>query len=137
MVNRVYDSFYERLIANSEKPDDQNECGCWLWTGALGSRGYGKVTVRKPRKVFGVMKLLPRPQHAHRAMAQYLADRDAQYAADDAIDDPFTLAPTVASVPLDPDEQTVDHLCWAKPCINPDHFDSCDRLDNFKRYQNR
>ena len=45
---KVYGSMYERLVANSEKPDDQNECGCWLWTGKTDGKRwhYGKVNVR-------------------------------------------------------------------------------------------
>jgi hypothetical protein len=39
-----YDSLYERLIANSEKPEDQNENGCWLWTAGQ-RKGYGRLNV--------------------------------------------------------------------------------------------
>ena len=61
---KVYGSMYERLVANSEKPDDQNECGCWLWTGKTDGKRwpYGKVNVRIEGKHVSL--------RAHRAMAE-------------------------------------------------------------------
>ena len=43
-----YASMYERLVANSEKPDDQNENGCWVWTGRRHNSNYGVLAVRIP-----------------------------------------------------------------------------------------
>lgn len=54
-----YASLYERLIANTSKPDDQNENGCWLWQGKT-VKGYGRLNVRT--------KGQHRTLHAHRAM---------------------------------------------------------------------
>ena len=46
---KVYGSMYERLVANSEKPDDQNECGCWLWTIQVWQRlSHGWPVIGRP-----------------------------------------------------------------------------------------
>ena len=39
-MNRRYGSLFERLVANSHKPDDQNENGCWLWTGTTDGKRW-------------------------------------------------------------------------------------------------
>lgn len=96
-----YGSMYERLIANSEKPDDQNENGCWRWTGKTDHKRwpYGVVT----KRVDGEHKTVK----AHREMEQQFHE-----------------------APLDPDEQTVEHLCHNRLCINPDHFVLLTRVEN-------
>lgn len=96
-----YHSMYERLVANSEKPDDQNENGCWNWTGTTDGKRwpYGKVNVR----VNGKHKTVK----AHREMEQQFHEK-----------------------PLHPDEQTVEHLCCNRLCINPDHFILLTRAEN-------
>ena len=59
---RKYGTMFERLVANSEKPDDQNENGCWLWTGKRDRRGeYGHLNTW----VDGKVKVVK----AHRVMA--------------------------------------------------------------------
>lgn len=56
-----YGSMFERLVANSDKSDAENENGCWRWTGARDRRGeYGVLNVR----VRGRVKHLK----AHRVM---------------------------------------------------------------------
>ena len=101
---KVYDSMYERLVANSEKPDDQNECGCWLWTGTTDGKRwpYGKVNVRIDGRHVSL--------RAHRAMAEITEGRA-----------------------LHPDHETVEHLCGNPLCVNPDHFELIDRVDNSLR----
>lgn len=103
-MNRRYGSLFERLVANSHKLDDQNENGCWLWTGTTDGKRwpYGKVNVR----VNGQHKSL----RAHRVMAETMEGR-----------------------PLHPDEETVEHLCGNPLCVNPDHFELIDRVDNSLR----
>ena len=99
-----YNSLYERLVANSHKPDDQNEAGCWLWTGKTDGKRwpYGKINVRRDGRHVSL--------RAHRAMAEMMERR-----------------------PLDPDHETVEHLCGNPLCINPDHFELIDRVDNSLR----
>jgi hypothetical protein len=48
-----------------------------------------------------------RKLHAHRLMAEIVLDRR-----------------------LDPDEETVEHLCTVHRCINPNHFDYVTRAEN-------
>jgi hypothetical protein len=99
-----YNSLFERLVANSHKPDDQNENGCWLWTGTTDGKRwpYGKVNVRIDGKHTSL--------RAHRAMAQLFEEK-----------------------PLDPEHETVEHLCGNPLCVNPDHFELIDRVDNSLR----
>ena len=47
---------------------------------------------------------------AHRAMAQLFEEK-----------------------PLDPEHETVEHLCDNPLCVNPDHFELIDRVDNSLR----
>jgi hypothetical protein len=47
-----YDTMFQRLVANSEIPEDQNENGCWNWTGTRDRRKeYGMLNVRVEGKV--------------------------------------------------------------------------------------
>lgn len=104
-----YDSLFLRLIANSEKPDDQNENGCWLWTGRTdGKRGgeYGRMNVYRGGKIKTVQP--------HREMEQVLLGR-----------------------PLDPESETIDHLCESTLCINPDHWTLVTRAVNSSLSQKR
>ena len=34
---------------------------------------------------------------------------------------------------LDPEHETVEHLCGNPLCVNPDHFELIDRVDNSLR----
>lgn len=120
-----YGSLYERVLANSEKPDDQNECGCWLWTGRTAC-GYGRMTVRVPGKPHPGVVL------AHRATEQHLRDLAAQLASDDAQAGDWwdTVLPTVTAAPLCPENETLDHLCCTQRCVNPDHWQPETRARN-------
>jgi hypothetical protein len=56
-----YESMFARLVANTSVDPEQNENGCWLWTGKTCRRGeYGHINVR----VAGKHKTLK----AHRVM---------------------------------------------------------------------
>lgn len=91
-----YGSMFERLVANSVKPEDQNENGCWLWVGPVDHKRvpYGQVSKRVDGKHVNVK--------AHREM-----ENQCRCGDDD--------------VPLLPTE-TIDHLCGVSLCINPDHW---------------
>lgn len=104
-MSKRYNSLYERLVANSNKPDDQNENGCWLWTGKTDGKRwpYGKINVYEKGGTYRTLR-------AHRVMAETLEGR-----------------------PLDPDHETVEHLCGNPLCVNPDHFELIDRVDNSLR----
>lgn len=63
-----YGSLYERLVANTRIPEDQNEhTGCWLWTGNLHYKGYGRLNVWRGGKLVKV--------YAHRCMAEHCLGR--------------------------------------------------------------
>jgi len=99
-----YASMYERLVANSEKPDDQNENGCWVWLGRVAGKGrpYGRVNKRIDGK--------HTTEAAHREMENLFRGE-----------------------PLDGFEETVDHLCGNTLCINPDHWEVVHNTVNARR----
>lgn len=104
-----YDNLFLRLIANSVKPDDQNENGCWIWVGRTdGKRGgeYGRMNVRRDGKHKTVQP--------HREMEELLIGRK-----------------------LCPETETIDHLCTNTLCINPDHWVLVTRVVNSQRSQQR
>jgi hypothetical protein len=125
-----YANLFSRLVANSSKPDDQNEDGCWQWSGMVDKDGYGRLSMRIKGKPH------PTGMRAHRVMEQTLRDNTAQFAADDAVPGLF-LAPKIASVPMCPDEETLDHLCWCTGCTNPDHWVVATRAANAKEARSR
>lgn len=104
-----YDSLFERLVANSAIPDGQLEStGCWVWTGNTDSKGYGRLSVRRPgrRSPVGV--------RAHRLMKEIMEGRL-----------------------LHPDDETVEHQCGVTSCINPDHTILLTRAENSAEMQRR
>ena len=125
-----YESMFERLIANSHKPDDQNENGCWPWAGVLGTRNYGIVSVREPGR------RTPRSVFAHRAMEQAFRNAEAQRKSDDA-QPLWGPLPTVTAPPLRPDDETIDHLCYLRRCVHPDHWNVETRARNTALMQSR
>lgn len=103
-----YVTMFQRLVANSEKPEDQNENGCWVWTGrTCGNRWpYGRLNKRINGELVTVA--------AHREMEQQFHD-----------------------APLDPETQTIEHRCGNTLCINPDHWTLETRVENSKLSQQR
>lgn len=71
--------------------------GCWEWTGARNSRGYGSTT----NGAGGSML-------AHRRSYELLKGEI-------------------------PDGLTIDHLCFNKPCVNPDHMEPVTFAENTRR----
>jgi hypothetical protein len=104
-----YPNLFMRLVANSAKPDDQNENGCWLWTGRTDGKrggGYGRMNVWRDGKHKTVQP--------HREMEKIFAGRE-----------------------LCPENETIDHLCANALCINPDHWLLVTRGANSKLSQER
>lgn len=66
-MNRTnkYATLYERLVANTHDPESVN--GCWIWKGAVGGSGYGRINIR----VDGAHKA----KDAHRTMSGVLLGR--------------------------------------------------------------
>lgn len=124
----------QRLLKNSVKPDDQNENGCWLWTGQCGNSGYGRfpyrITVDTVNE-WGEPVQLKKVRHksAHREMELHCRQTDVQREAD-LVADEWLLAVAVETVSMDPDEHTIEHLCCCRRCINPDHWIIVTRAEN-------
>lgn len=59
---RTYNTLYERLVANTDEPE--NGQACWLWSGALVRGGYPKMSRREPGKKS------PNTVRAHRTMLE-------------------------------------------------------------------
>lgn len=64
MASRLYSTFYERLVANTELAEPGNPMSCWIWTGTLSGTGYPRLAVRVPGEP------TPRKVAAHRAMLE-------------------------------------------------------------------
>lgn len=45
---KLFSTLYERVMSKVEVPADQNENGCWIFTGNKCPAGYGSVTVWNP-----------------------------------------------------------------------------------------
>lgn len=82
----------------------EGEAGCWLWTGAVSSQGYGNA-YRPDRE--GGSATSPF-QHAHRYAYEALR-----------ADIPSGLA--------------LDHLCRIKLCVNPWHLEPVSPMENLRR----
>lgn len=96
-----YETLYERLIANSKTRDDQNENGCWEWTGRTDGKrwAYGRLNLRIEGK--------HTTRAPHRLMFEIIEGRT-----------------------LHPDDETVEHRCYNRLCINPDHLILLTRVEN-------
>lgn len=129
---KLYANVYERIVANTIVPEDQNSNGCWEWQGST-SCGYGKLGRRVPG---GGRATPPKTIQVHRAMEQHLRDQAAQMEADMALPGLFELAPDTPAPPLTSDE-TIDHLCWVRRCANPGHWHVKSRSENSKEMQRR
>jgi cold shock CspA family protein len=114
-----YDSLFTRLIANTAEPE--NDQACWLWTGKTDRKGYGFITKRVPGK------RSPANRRAHREMEELMR---GQYNEFDLDDDPLGPILLVERPPLDPDDETIDHLCYTCRCGNPDHWRIVTRVEN-------
>lgn len=124
-----YQTRYERLLANSAEPETEN--GCWLWTSKLHNSNYGTLTHRVPGRS------TPKRVYAHREMERVLMQNVLQLAADLAEPDPFKLGPKIELPSLDPDRETIDHLCYWRRCVNPDHWEVVSRSENTSRMRTR
>lgn len=88
MARQIYANLYERLVANTRVDED----GCWIWTGHISSRGYGRLAIRVKGK--------PHPVNhaAHRLMLEETTGW------------------------LFPFDEAGHYRCFKPACINPDHL---------------
>jgi len=106
-----YHTMFQRLVANSEKPEDQNENGCWVWTGrTCGKRWpYGRVNKRVDGKLVTVAAHREMENECRRMLEKMLLSEG----------------------------ETLDHLCTETLCINPDHWQVVTLAENSKLSQQR
>ena len=62
---KVYGSLFERLVANTHEPE--NDQACWVWSGTRHYKGYGTLNLRVDGKHTKV--------YAHRCMAEIMLER--------------------------------------------------------------
>lgn len=84
-----------RLMANSAVCE---ETGCWVWLGAVDKDGYGYICIRVKVKRGREVVSQPRGHRAHRVAYEEL--KGVKLAEDD----------------------TLDHRCLNRRCINPGHM---------------
>jgi hypothetical protein len=99
---------WERIVANIHPPE--NEQACWEWAGNVDRKGYGRLSLRLPGK---------RDATGVRVTRLVLGVLRAQEQESDEL---FIL--------MDPDEETVEHLCCNTCCVNPDHLVILTRGEN-------
>lgn len=110
-----YDSLFARLVANTAEPEWSR--ACWNWTAGLHVRGYARVNVWDAERGKSILRL------GHRLMwAEINRPLTVEWV------DEFTYR-LVEPLPLEYDD-TVDHLCLNRRCINPDHLRLLSRADN-------
>lgn len=98
-----YPDLEARLLANSQVNE---ETGCWEWLGAQDKDGYGYICIRvKVKRGKGTVSQ-PRGHRAHRVA--YIVLMDVELTVED----------------------TVDHRCLNRRCINPNHLQVVSRPVN-------
>jgi hypothetical protein len=126
-----HDNMFTRLVANSSgPPEGQNENGCWPWTSSVTAKGYGRLNVRGQGRKH-VQK------SSHRVMETEMRLSAARNAADDAAPLWGPLRDEVTVKESHPDDETLDHGCWNRGCINPDHWSVVTRAENTQEMNDR
>ena len=114
MPARPYGSLYERLIANTAEPD--NEQACWTWASRLDRWGYGQINVYVP----GLGRNVTMKAH----IALYCWHAFGARTADELF---------LAYVEQVSSGLHLDHACRAQWCIRPDHLEPVTPSENMKR----
>lgn len=113
-----YPDLFTRLVANTHEPETDR--GCWLWSGRTDRKGYGFVNMRVEDRAHVV------PHRAARVMEELVRGHNEF----DLDDDPLGPIFFVPRPKLDPDAETIGHLCYTPGCINPDHWQLETRVEN-------
>lgn len=87
--------------------------GCWAWTGATDSSGYGVLRIRIPGT------RTPRPVRAHRFVFEVLVGPIPNKARD-----PITGIR---------EDCELDHTCHNRACVNPAHLEPVSKSENLRR----
>jgi len=129
MTQRRYPNLFTRLVAQTSVPDGQvDSTGCWIAEGKTDPRGYVLITKRVPDKPFPVNR------RGHREMEQVVRGEYHEFDLDDDALGPIFMVEKPA---LDPDIETIDHLCYNRRCWNPDHWNIETRAENSALMQQR
>lgn len=114
MAHRAYASLYERLVANTEEP--ANEQACWLWSAKRNSWWYGKFNLWVP----GLQKRVTLFSH----VAMYCYMESGARTADDLY---------LAYIEFKTSGLQVDHLCSHPSCVFYDHLEAVTPRENTAR----
>jgi hypothetical protein len=117
-----YESVYERIVANTAEPE--NDQACWPWTGGLNNANYGRLSRREGDRMVKDL--------AHREMFKAFIP-DIELALDDDPFGPFVVLPGEELTYND----TIEHLCFNRRCCNPDHHVVLSRAENTSSMQAR
>lgn len=100
----IEERFWQKVDVDGPIPEYAPSLGpCWIWTGALGGGGYGRIEVGK-RPVSGTSILA----YAHRWLWEYV----------------FGAMPKGL---------VSDHLCRVRECVNPLHIEPVTVSENARR----
>lgn len=113
-----YTSMWERLVANTHEPG--NDQACWVWSAQRDRWGYPRFNVRLPFRPYPVTLM------AHLA-AYVIAEAPPETPLD------FWLA----YLELRCSGLELDHTCNNESCIHPDHLDPVTRSVNCQRREQR
>lgn len=98
-MNHADPQFAERFL----KRVRMNLSGCWLWVGSCDREGYGQFhgasTLRTSGSGTNRANHQPRLMRAHRYSFEVFTGQ------------------------VIPDKMTVDHKCFVRNCVNPDHLE--------------
>lgn len=113
---RRYASLRHRILANIKREPPPSWTGltslCWIWQGAKNARGYGHMSVRKPR---------------------YNADAERDGTKVGKVLVHRIVLKEFFGIPLELVEASM-HKCSTKPCCNPDHVDPGTNQENTQHY---
>ena len=111
MPRSPYSSVYEKLVANTDEPE--NEQACWCWKRRRSRYWYGRTTLWVP----GLNKTISLYAHV---LMYCLLESGAKTANDIYL----------AYLELRASELEVHHACNYPPCIFPDHLEAMTQLEN-------
>ena len=99
-----YSTVYQRLVANTEEP--ANEQSCWCWSRRGDKAGYGRIELW--------VKGLQRTVSLYASVVMWIIVNTEARTWDEVY---------LAALELRHSGLEVDHLCHTPPCVNPDHLD--------------
>lgn len=111
-----YSTLFTRLLKNTTTSEEENEGGCWLWTGMVKAR-YPRVNIRNDENEHKQI----RPNRAMLVLMEVGSETEHFW----QLYKLYSLA-----------ELEADHICWQPMCVNPDHLQWLTSEDNRNRRWN-